>query len=167
MDYPKENSRSLYDYSDKSVRHAGYAAIAYASVNLFTGVLALIQHFIYQRHHRGHFWRSRLLYLSSQSRRGCRDARFRCRAPAFYMVRRSFSGGHTAQYHCCRFFCFAAPDVYFRITQSVSLMPRKRSNQAMPLTASKLAIYAGGVCRRERILRGMHRGLAAADLVSR
>ncbi len=37
----------------------------------------------------------------------------------------------------------------------------------MQLTASKPAIYAGGVCRRERMLRGMHRGLAAADLVSR
>ncbi len=37
----------------------------------------------------------------------------------------------------------------------------------MQLIASKPAIYAGGVCRRERILRGMHSGLAAADLVSR
>jgi hypothetical protein len=37
----------------------------------------------------------------------------------------------------------------------------------MQLTASKAAIYAGGVCHRERMLRGMHRGLAAADLVSR
>jgi hypothetical protein len=43
----------------------------------------------------------------------------------------------------------------------------KPSNQAMQLTASKPAIYAGGVCRRERMLRGMHRGLATADLVSR
>ncbi len=41
------------------------------------------------------------------------------------------------------------------------------SNQAMQLTASKPAIYAGGVCLRERILRGVHRGLAAADLESR
>ncbi len=41
------------------------------------------------------------------------------------------------------------------------------SNQAMQLTASKPAIYAVGVCRRERMLRGMHSGLAAADLVSR
>jgi hypothetical protein len=49
MDYPKENSRSLYDYSDKSVQHAGYAAIAYAVVNLFTGLLAWIQYFIYHR----------------------------------------------------------------------------------------------------------------------
>jgi len=40
-------------------------------------------------------------------------------------------------------------------------------NHAMQLTASKLAIYAGGVCHRERMLRGMHSGLAAADLVSR
>jgi hypothetical protein len=49
MDYPEENSKSLYDYSDKSVQQAGYAAIGYAAVNLFTGVLALIQHFIYHR----------------------------------------------------------------------------------------------------------------------
>ena len=42
-----------------------------------------------------------------------------------------------------------------------------RPNQAMQLTASKLAVYAWGVCRRQRMLRGMHRGLAAADLVSR
>ena len=41
------------------------------------------------------------------------------------------------------------------------------SNQAMQLTASEPAIYARSVCRRERMLRGMHSGLAAADLVSR
>jgi hypothetical protein len=40
-------------------------------------------------------------------------------------------------------------------------------NYAMQLTASKPAIYALSVCHRERMLRGMHRGLAAADLVSR
>jgi hypothetical protein len=49
MEYPKENSKSLYDYSDKSVQHAGYAAITYAVINLFGGVLSLIQHFIYHR----------------------------------------------------------------------------------------------------------------------
>lgn len=49
MDYPKEDSKSLYDYSDKSVQHAGYAALAYAAINLFSGVLVLIQYFIYHR----------------------------------------------------------------------------------------------------------------------
>jgi hypothetical protein len=49
MDYPKEHSKSLYDYSDKSVQHAGYAAIAYAAINLFSGVLAWIQYFLYHR----------------------------------------------------------------------------------------------------------------------
>jgi hypothetical protein len=49
MDYPKEGSKSLYDYSDKSVQHAGYAAIAYAALNLFGGVLALVQYFLYHR----------------------------------------------------------------------------------------------------------------------
>ncbi len=49
MDYPKEDSKSLYDYSDKSVQHAGYAALAYAAINLFGGALALIQYFIYHR----------------------------------------------------------------------------------------------------------------------
>jgi len=49
MDYPKEHSKSLYDYSDKSVQHAGYAAIVYAAVNLFSGVLTWIQYFLYHR----------------------------------------------------------------------------------------------------------------------
>ena len=39
----------------------------------------------------------------------------------------------------------------------------KSPNQAMQLTASKLDVYVWSVCRRERMLRGMHRGLAAAD----
>jgi hypothetical protein len=42
-----------------------------------------------------------------------------------------------------------------------------RPNQAMQLTASKRDVHAWSVCRRERMLRGMHGGLAAADLVSR
>ena len=37
----------------------------------------------------------------------------------------------------------------------------------MQLTASKSDVYAGGDGRRERMLHGMQRGLAAADLVSR
>ncbi len=41
------------------------------------------------------------------------------------------------------------------------------SNQAMQLTASKLAIYAVGVCHRASGLRASRSGLAAADLVSR
>ena len=49
MDYPKEHSKSLYDYSDKSVQHAAYAAIAYGVVNLFTGLLEWIQYFLYHR----------------------------------------------------------------------------------------------------------------------
>jgi hypothetical protein len=49
MDYPKEDSKSVYDYTDKSVQHAGYAALAYAAINLFTGLLALVQYFIYHR----------------------------------------------------------------------------------------------------------------------
>jgi hypothetical protein len=47
MDYPNEDSKSLYDYSDKSVPHAAYAAIAYAAISLFSGVLALIQYSLY------------------------------------------------------------------------------------------------------------------------
>src|ERR1051326_1140879 len=49
MDYPDEQSKSLYDYSDKSVQHAGYAAIAYAAISLLGGVLAWVQYFIYHR----------------------------------------------------------------------------------------------------------------------
>ncbi len=40
-------------------------------------------------------------------------------------------------------------------------------NQAMQLTASKPDVYVWSVCRRERMLRALRRGLAAADLVSR
>jgi hypothetical protein len=36
----------------------------------------------------------------------------------------------------------------------------------MQLTASKLAIYASGVCHRTSSLRASRSGLAAADLVS-
>ncbi len=37
MDYPqKEGSSSLYDYSDKSVPQAGYAAIVYAVISTLT-----------------------------------------------------------------------------------------------------------------------------------
>ena len=42
-----------------------------------------------------------------------------------------------------------------------------KPNQAMQLTASKSVVYASGVCRRASMLRFMHRGLAAADLVAR
>jgi hypothetical protein len=42
-----------------------------------------------------------------------------------------------------------------------------RPNQAMQLTASKPAIYGWSVCRRNRMLRSVRGGLAAADLVSR
>jgi hypothetical protein len=55
MDYRPEDSKSLYDYSDKSVQHAGYAAAAYAAINLFSGVLALVQYFIYHRPGTGGF----------------------------------------------------------------------------------------------------------------
>jgi hypothetical protein len=40
MDYPKEGSTSLYDYSDKSVPQAGYAAIVYAVVSTLSAGLA-------------------------------------------------------------------------------------------------------------------------------
>ena len=53
MDYPKAQSRSLYDYSDKSVQHAGYAAVAYAVISLFSGMLAWIQFFLYHRPSKG------------------------------------------------------------------------------------------------------------------
>ena len=55
MDYPKEGSASLYDYSDKSIPHAGYAAIAYGVIGLFSAVLEWIQYFLYHRAGRGGF----------------------------------------------------------------------------------------------------------------
>ena len=38
---------SLYDYTDKSVPQAGYAAIAYGLVSLLGGLLAILQYFLY------------------------------------------------------------------------------------------------------------------------
>jgi hypothetical protein len=55
MDYPKEESKSVYDYSDKSIPHAGYAAIAYAVISLFSGLLAWIEYFLYHRPGTGGF----------------------------------------------------------------------------------------------------------------
>ena len=40
MDYPKEGSTSLYDYSDKSIPQAGYAAIVYAVISTLSSGLA-------------------------------------------------------------------------------------------------------------------------------
>ena len=54
-----------------------------------------------------------------------------------------------------------------RLAAAAGDVTTKRPNQAMQLTASKRAVYASSVCRRKRMLRGMHSGLAAADLVSR
>ena len=75
-------------------------------------------------------------------------------------------------------FAFTARILEFRTHRSHSSSPfslmvaryyrnNPESNQAMQLTASKPVVYAWSVCRRERMLRGMHRWLAAADFVSR
>ena len=43
MEHPKEGSNSLYDYSDKSISQAGYAAIVYAIVSAFSTAVAWFQ----------------------------------------------------------------------------------------------------------------------------
>ena len=43
MEYPKEGSVSLYDYTDKSIQHAGYAAVVYAIVSMVSTGLAWFQ----------------------------------------------------------------------------------------------------------------------------
>ncbi|MBA3650761.1 MAG: hypothetical protein H0W66_04580 [Chthoniobacterales bacterium] len=56
MNEPSERpTNSLYDYTDKSVPHAGYAAIVYGVVSLFTGLLALLQYFLYHQPGSGGF----------------------------------------------------------------------------------------------------------------
>jgi hypothetical protein len=59
------------------------------------------------------------------------------------------------------------PEDAFEVDRIYSRHNTKPSNQAMQLTASKPAIYASRACHRAVMLRGMHEGLAAADLVSR
>src|SRR5229473_7828565 len=46
---------SLYDYTDKSVPQAGYAAIAYGVISLVTGLFALLQYFLYHTPSQGGF----------------------------------------------------------------------------------------------------------------
>jgi len=53
MDYPKERSTSLYDYTDKSIPQAGYAAIAYGLVALGSALLEWLQFMLYHRPGRG------------------------------------------------------------------------------------------------------------------
>ena len=43
IDYSKEGSTSLYDYSDKSIPQAGYAAIVYALISTLSTGLAWFQ----------------------------------------------------------------------------------------------------------------------------
>ena len=40
MEYPKEGSTSVYDYTDRSIQQAGYAAIVYAVVSVISTGLA-------------------------------------------------------------------------------------------------------------------------------
>ncbi len=47
MNYPKDQSTSLYDYSDKSVPQAGYAAIVYGVVALASVLLAWLRTALY------------------------------------------------------------------------------------------------------------------------
>ena len=46
-DPTERTTKSLYDYTDKSVQHAGYAAIAYGVVSFVGGLLAWLQYFFY------------------------------------------------------------------------------------------------------------------------
>jgi hypothetical protein len=43
MEYPKEGSASVYDYTDRSIQQAGYAAIVYAVVSMVSTGLAWFQ----------------------------------------------------------------------------------------------------------------------------
>ena len=51
----KRPTTSVYDYTDKSVLQAGYAAIAYGVIALVTGLFALLQYFLYHRPGTGGF----------------------------------------------------------------------------------------------------------------
>jgi len=44
---------SLYDYTDKSVPQAGYAAIAYGVVSLATGLFAVLKYYLYHTPSKG------------------------------------------------------------------------------------------------------------------
>ena len=46
-DPTERTTTSLYDYTDKSVPQAGYAAITYGVVSLATGLFAVLKYFLY------------------------------------------------------------------------------------------------------------------------
>jgi hypothetical protein len=141
MGYPKEGSTSLYDYSDKSIPQAGYAAIVYALIStLSTGlawfrapgtpwiaivIVAVVIGLFFNALAFGIFRKSRVA-LSS-----CLCSSSAC----------SYTHGLScdqAQAPFCpsslRAFCCVALDAYFSITLSAR-WTRKRSNQAMQRTA--------------------------------
>ena len=45
----RPTTTSIYDYTDRSVQQAVYAAIIYGVIALVTGLLSLLQYFIYHR----------------------------------------------------------------------------------------------------------------------
>jgi hypothetical protein len=55
MTDPREHTTSVYDYTDKSVPQAGYAAIAYGVVSLVSGLFAWIQYLLYHTPGQGGF----------------------------------------------------------------------------------------------------------------
>lgn len=54
-----------------------------------------------------------------------------------------------------------------RFFRECRVRPCETSNQAMQLSARKPVVYAWRVCRRQRMLRGIHTALAAADVLAR
>ena len=89
----------------------------------------------------------------------CPTIRTTAHSPCHQQPMHSMTRGTGSSRSCLAFHCESL--VRARI------LPRTEPNQAMQLTASKHAVHAWSVCRWERMLRGMHGGLAAADLVSR
>ena len=69
-------------------------------------------------------------------------------------MRPSFKRGQASLY--VQFSFSERSVVTSRAVRSCRAPPMKAPNQAMQLTASKPAVYAWSVCRRERMLRGMH-----------
>ena len=97
--------------------------------------------------------------------------------PTFFQLRRSTAKSRSCSSVLVRRRLRSLWDFWFRVVApqqkrhpvAETMSPRhaNKPNQAMQLTASKPDVHAWSVCRRERMLRFMHRGLAAADLVSR
>ena len=87
-------------------------------------------------------------------------------APAEFSVRLDIFDSAIGRYKFGRIVLSSGDTSQFAL-EDLTFQGQQSSNQTIQLTASKPAVHASRICRRELMFRIMHRGRAAAGLVSR